>query len=122
MKRSINAYKFIILGALVLVFCFIMPVEANATPPSDVQITYNLSNQTLTAVITHASFLPGMHYIKTVEIKKNGQTISTNTYKNQPDKKTFTYTYKIPALDGEEFLVTASCNIYGSKSAKLIVK
>ena len=122
MKRSINAYKFIILGALVLAFCFIMPVLANATPPSDVQITYNLSDQTLTAVITHASFLPGIHYIKTVEIKKNGQTISTNTYKNQPDKKTFKYTYKIPASDGEEFLVTANCNIYGSKSAKLIVK
>ena len=108
--------------ALVLGICLNMPVTANATPPSDVQLTYNMSDQTLTAIITHASFMPGIHYIKTVEIKKNGQMISTNTYKNQPDKKIFTYSYKIPASSSEEFEVTASCSMYGSKTAKLTVK
>ena len=111
-----------IFGALILGACFITPVTANATPPSDVQLTYNMSDQTLTATITHASFMPGIHYIKTVEIKKNGQMISTNTYKNQPDKKIFTYSYKIPAINGDEIEVKASCSMYGSKTAKLGVK
>jgi hypothetical protein len=118
----IKTFKIMIFGVLIIGASFIAPVPANATPPSDVQLSYNMSDQTLTATITHASFMPGIHYIKTVEIKKNGQTISTNTYKSQPDKKTFTYTYKIPAGIGDEFEVTASCNMYGSKTVKIVVK
>jgi hypothetical protein len=122
MTYSNKIYKAMVFGALVLGICLNMPVPANATPPSDIQLSYNMSDQTLTATITHASFMPGIHYIKIVQIKKNGQMISTNTYKNQPDKKLFTYFYKIPASIGEEFEVTASCSIYGSRTAKLSIK
>lgn len=121
MIHSINNYK-MIYGVLIMGVCLITPVSANATPPSDVQLVYNISDGTLSATITHASLMTGIHYIKTVEIKKNGQTISSNNYKNQPDKKTFTYSYNIPASTGDEFEVTAFCNMYGSKTAKAGVK
>ncbi|HEY9160088.1 MAG TPA: hypothetical protein VIS94_03255 [Desulfomonilia bacterium] len=117
-----KTFGIIILTVLAVGFSSVLPVPANATPPSDIQLSYDISTQTLTATITHASFVPGIHYIKTVEIKKNGQMISANTYKNQPDKKTFTYTYKIPAGIGDEFEVTATCNMYGSKTVKMVVK
>jgi hypothetical protein len=117
-----KAFGIIILTAIAMGLSSGFPAPANATPPSDIQLAYNMSDQTLTATITHASFMPGIHYIKTVEIKKNGQTISTNTYKNQPDKKVFTYYYKIPAIAGDELEVTASCSMYGSKTVKMGVK
>jgi hypothetical protein len=106
----------------IVIFTCILPISAHATPPKDIQLAFNPDEQTLSVTITHASFMPGTHYIKTVEIKKNGLKVSNNTYNSQPDKKTFTYTYKIPAVSGDNFEVTASCNFYGSKTVSYSVK
>ncbi len=100
----------------------VLPGIAQATPPKDIQLTYNPAEQTLAVAITHYSLMPGFHYIKNVDIKKNGQIISKNTYKNQPEKEYFTYFYNIPAAAGDDFEVTATCSFYGSKTVNLKVK
>jgi hypothetical protein len=110
------------LAVSIMIFTFIVPLSAHATPPKDIQLAFNPNEQTLSVTIIHASFMPGTHYIKTVDIKKNGLLVSNNTYTSQPDKKTFTYTYKIPAVPGDVFDVTASCNFYGSKTVSSTVK
>jgi hypothetical protein len=56
-----------------------------------------------------------------VEIKMNGKSVSSNDYKSQPDKSQFVYSYKVQAAKGDVLEVTASCNIYGSKTVKLTV-
>ena len=106
---------------LILMALTLFPMTASAHAPKDVQLSYDLASKTLNVTITHASFMPTSHYIKTVEIKKNGAVASTNNYNNQPDKSSFTYTYVLPAAEGDVLEVTAACNIYGSKTVDLKV-
>jgi OOP family OmpA-OmpF porin len=61
-----------------------------------------------------------MHYIKYIEIKKNGETISKNKYSTQTGS-IFTYTYNISAEKGDVFEVTATCNLWGHKTSTLVV-
>lgn len=92
------------------------PFAASASPPSDIVLQYNSNTQTLSVTITHQTSSPTFHFIKYVEITKNGNMISSNTYESQPDKLTFTYTYKIVAVEGETFEVTGRCSIWGTKT------
>ena len=100
----------------------VLPAQVFADPPQDVVLSYNLQTQTLTVTITHNSLFTGMHYVKQIEIKKNNEPVSKNDYKSQPDGTTFVYTYNIPAAENSVFDVTASCNIFGKKTATLTVK
>jgi hypothetical protein len=113
----------IFIGVLILfAVCFMYPQMSLATPPQDVQLSYDSQTQMLTVTITHKSLFPNFHYIKIVEIKNNGNIVSINKYKNQPDPVTFTYTYKVPARVSDTLEVTASCSLYGSKTVSLIVE
>ncbi len=103
---------------LLLAICF-YPQASHASSPEDVKLKYDINSQMLAVTITHKSAFTNYHYIKTVEIKKDGKLVSTNTYKNQPDPETFTYEYKIPAAEGATIEVTAICSILGSKTVKL---
>lgn len=95
------------------------PTDASAHPPKDIQLSYDAASQKLTATFTHNSVAPTMHYIKQVEIKKNGALVSNNLYKSQTDKASFAYTYSVAAAPGDKLEVTGSCSIYGSKTVKL---
>ena len=102
--------------------CFMYPQTSFANPPQDLKLSYDSQSQMLTVTITHKSPFPNFHYIKSVEIKKNGNVVSTNKYENQPDQATFTYSYKVPAAAGETLEATASCSLYGSKTINLTVE
>ncbi|MGC9975601.1 MAG: hypothetical protein ABSC57_02615 [Syntrophales bacterium] len=67
----------------------------------------------LAVTITHPSFFPNYHYIKYVEIKKNGADVMKNIYESQPDVDTFAYTNKIPVAEGETLEATARCGWWG---------
>lgn len=107
--------------SLLFLSLVIYPISAYATAPKDLKLAYDSKTQTLQATIAHPSPVPKFHYIKKVEIKKNGEVVSTNTYKNQPDKSTFSYTYMMPATEGDVIEVTASCNLWGSKTEKVTI-
>ena len=104
---------------LLLAACLISPQYAAADPPGDLTLTYNLQTQTLTVTITHPSTFTGLHYINQVKINKNNVLVAKNDYKSQPGKKSFVYTYKIPAVPDDILEVIANCNIQGSKTATL---
>lgn len=59
----------------------------------------------------------GSHYIKFIEVKKNGSIVSLNTYNSQPTGDQFQYAYKIPAEDDDVFEVTATCSRGDSKTS-----
>ena len=92
-----------------------------AHAPKDVTLSYDATSQMLAVTITHKSPFPGAHYIKNVEIRKNGTIVSANQYENQPDQATFTYRYKVPAKAGETLEVKAGCSLFGSKTVNLTI-
>ncbi len=121
MKHNIRTIITIIGTVVFLLAIFSYPQKLYANPPQAVVISYDASSQNLTVTITHKSAATGSHYIKYVEIKKNGTVVSKNTYSNQLDRQTFIYTYKLPASDGDNLEVTASCSFWGHKTATLVL-
>jgi len=96
------------------------PAVSQAHAPLDVFLTYDSQNQNLQVKITHKT--PWMsHYLKKVILKKNDTVLETFEYTSQPDPNEFTYTYKVEAAPGDVIEVTASCSIFGSKTATLTV-
>ncbi|MBM4270676.1 MAG: hypothetical protein FJ139_00755 [Deltaproteobacteria bacterium] len=104
-----------------LMSCMLCSIPAIAHPPAEVVLSYDAESQTLTVSVTHTSKSPGEHYVKKVEIKKNGKSAGVYEYNNQPDASTFVYTYKISAQRGDVLEAVVSCNKYGSKTGKLTV-
>lgn len=119
-------HKFAITGIIFALFltmtvlCF-HPGISYADAPKDVKIEYDQSTQTLTVTITHKSMFGKMHYIKSVEIRKNSVPISINNYDSQPKEVPFTYTYKVEAAGGDTLEVNVVCNMSGSKNASIAV-
>jgi hypothetical protein len=122
MKNTIF-HKSIIISGFILLFLVIWsyPQDSYANPPQDVKVSYDSGSQVLTVTITHKSPAKGFHYIKYVEIKKNGDVLSNNKYDSQPEPETFTYTYNLPAAKGDMLEVTATCNMWGHKTTTFVV-
>jgi hypothetical protein len=122
MKRRASTFIFAWKAVLILlILCFLYPGMSFATSPQDVKLEYDMGTQILTVTITHSSSFTNYHYIKYVQIKKDGADAMKNTYKNQPDTDTFAYTYKVPAAEGETLEVTATCSVNGYKTVNLTV-
>ena len=100
---------------------FLHPQTSFATAPKDIKLEYEANTEMLTVTITHKSIATDFHYIKYVEIKKNGAVVSNNKYDSQPDPETFTYKYKVPAVEGDTIEVTGECSIFGSKTVSMTV-
>lgn len=120
MKRNIRLTPLFFLALIVFSAACFYPRSGNATPPENIQLQYNLRTQMLLVTITHDSMFKGSHYIKFVEIKKNGGVVSINTYNSQPTGETFSYSYRIPAIEEDTIVVTATCNMSGSKTSPVL--
>jgi len=116
-KNRIVLVGFFMFAAVV--FLILSAGTVGAHSPSEVKLDYDTPAQTLKASITHTRFSDS-HYINKVEIRKNGNLVSLQEYKNQP-AETFVYSYKVTAADGDTLEVTAYCNKFGSKTEKLAV-
>ena len=122
MKKTsvISTSIFSALLFVLMVFC-LYPQVSYADAPQDVKLSYDFSAQTLAVIITHKSSFPGLHHIKSVEIKKNSAVISTVNYDTQPGESPFTYTYKVATAEGDTLEVAATCSLSGSKTATITV-
>jgi desulfoferrodoxin (superoxide reductase-like protein) len=99
----------------------IISFSSSAHPPQDMKLVYNLETNILNVTITHNSPAPNIHYIKKVEIRKNGELYLEEEYDSQPTTSTFTYSYFVEAEIGDELEVTAYCNINGQITRSLII-
>lgn len=120
MKRNRGWTQLFFIALIVFSLSCVYPQSGCATPPENVQLAYNLNSQTLSVIITHDTMLKGSHYIKFIEIKKNGAIMSINTYDSQPTGKTFTYYYKIPAIEEDTMQIVVTCNMWGKKISSLL--
>jgi hypothetical protein len=121
MRSVKNKKKILIYVLLGLAFFFSYPMSVMAHPPKSLTAEYDITSQKLTVRIDHGSFSSSMHYINKIEVKKNAQVVINQTYKTQPDKNPFEYTYEIPAQAGDVLEIKASCNMYGSKTVSITV-
>lgn len=110
----------------VFVFIFLLAAGGNilvtpvaAHPPSDMTVTYHELLKDLSVSITHSVPNPGEHYIKEVTVAINGKVVNDSRYTSQPAPDTFTYTYPIDTVTGDEISVTATCSLNGSISRTL---
>lgn len=100
-----------------LLFALGMPLAALAHNPQSIEASYDYKTQTLNVKITHTSNNPDRHFVKEVEIKKNGQVVQRGVYTKQPGD-TFVYSYKVAATGADTFEITAYCSIRGSMTVK----
>ncbi|HQL00843.1 MAG TPA: hypothetical protein PK090_08720 [Smithellaceae bacterium] len=122
MKRHrslIRAACFIALGIAAGVLAAASPAQAD--PPQEVALSYDNAAQVLTVSVTHKTLFSGLHYVKRIDIKKNGAPAGTFDFKSQPDKKTFSQSWPIEAKAGDTLTVTAECNLQGNTTATLVV-
>ena len=117
-----SKYSQAVFFVLFIFFFLCVSVQLSyATAPKSVDLAYDMSTQTLSVTINHPTLSVSAHHIESVEIKKNGTSVSINKYGTQPTDSIFTYTYKIPAAKGDIIEVTATCNMWGHKTSKLTV-
>ena len=115
--RKVTHFHLLLFAAFV---CFALsPGLAFAHPPSDIALSYDGTSQTLKVGITHSSKSPDKHYIKKVEIIKNGTVVSAEDYKTQPNQDVFSYDYKVSVGANDVVEVKATCNVFGSEKKKL---
>ncbi len=101
-----------IVTAALVVCILISPVSAHS--PSGMSVTYQELTKELLVSITHSVPNPGEHYINEVIISINGKVVNNSRYTSQPAPDTFTYTYPVETVRGDEIKVTATCSLAGS--------
>lgn len=103
---------------LLLAGCFLtFPVSAH--PPSAMVLSYDELSKDLQVTITHPVPDPQNHYINKVIVTINGNVVNDSRYTSQPGPDTFTYTYPVETVTGDEIRVTASCSLAGSLARTL---
>ena len=113
-KTALARFLVILVSAL---FALSLPHLVLAHSPEKVDVHYDFKSQSLIVKITHPSNNPDRHFVKEVEVKKNGQVVQRGAYVKQ-DGNVFTYTYKMQATAEDVIEVTATCSIHGSKTVK----
>lgn len=96
-------------------------LPAAAHPPQELSLAYDFAAQTLTVRISHGVSSPSLHHIGKVAVRKDGLPVAAFAYDQQPAAETFAYSYPVEAAAGAVLEVTATCNVFGAKSAQLTV-
>lgn len=119
MNRILSPRSTCLIIAAFLVLACIAIAPAAATPPSAVVPVYDATAKQLSVTITHPVPNPDAHYIRNVMVKLNDQVVVNTDYKSQPSGDTFTYTYTVPAKNGDTLRITATCVTGPSKEVVL---
>lgn len=105
----------ILMTALLLV---LLPAIGVAHSPKEVVLAYDQTKRTLEVRITHSVSDPSKHYISSVEITRDGKTISRNEYRSQPGEN-IVYSYPLEPFADGIIEVKVTCSVFGSKTGKL---
>lgn len=93
-----------------------------AHPPSNLELDYKGEEGVLEVTITHSVGNPSGHYIESVLVKRNGDTVKEQEYEDQPERNEMTYEYQLKAENGDTFEVEAECNRFGDMTGSLSVE
>lgn len=119
---SRHSSRMTVLALLLLLLLLLFNVQPmSAHPPSNMELEYDVDEQTLSVTVTHQIPGPGNHYVKRIEIRKNGGLELSEDYTTQPTRSTFTYVYAVTARDGDVLEAKAYCSLFGDISRQITV-
>jgi hypothetical protein len=101
----------------VVLACLAAPIAAWANPPSAMKATYDAKRGELDVLVEHPVSNPETHYIKEVEVTKNGAVAQTLTFTSQSSRRNQTMPpIKFSMAPNDVVAVKAACNLWGSKT------
>lgn len=99
---------------LLFVIAVCIPFNVYAHPPRDISVQYSDSEKKLTVIVQHPSRNQKRHYVREVDILKNGKTIASKQFGNQLSRTNQISYFTIDDLKkGDEITIEAYCNMYG---------
>ena len=99
---------------LLFVIFICIPFNAYAHPPKDINVQYSDSEKKLTVIVNHPVRNEKRHFIKEIDILKNGSTIASKQFGNQLTRTNQVYYFTIENIKkGDEITIKAYCNMYG---------
>jgi hypothetical protein len=105
---------------MTLIYGFLICATAQATPPGDVTLAYDLEKQTVTASGPHPTQDMSEHYIRRFEISKNNLESKTYYFPKQATASEFKEALPVADLKAGDYIyVKVSCSEGGSKEASL---
>jgi hypothetical protein len=108
---------------LLFVLMFFVSALISAHPPSDIIITFDLVNSTVTAKIMHDVKDVKDHFIAQAVITVNGKKAVTQSCTTQTSNESQTLVYVIPGLKvGDVVSVDADCSKFGDLTKEATVK
>ncbi len=111
--------KLLFLIALVL----IMPLSLMADPPKKVTLSYAKETKTLKVIAVHKVKDAADHFIDKMVIKVDGDEVKVITPKKQSSLEKEIIEVKVPEIKkGSKVEVSARCNKFGTKKAKIIIE
>jgi desulfoferrodoxin (superoxide reductase-like protein) len=106
---------------LLMMMFLLLAGWVQAHPPSDIQLT--TQDHIVTIKVLHHTTDPLKHFIFEVQVSQNDKLVVKQTFNQQSDADAQDALYTIPSLKaGDTLTVKATCNIFGSKTKKFIVK
>lgn len=106
---------------MIFVMSFVFCVVAQAHPPKDVILHYDVSSRTLAIKVLHTSSDPNRHYIDRIKIAVNGNVIIEKT-PNRQNNTELKLEVLIPhAKTGDRVQATAFCNRGGELTKEIVV-
>jgi ribosomal protein S17 len=111
----------IALALIILTAVFLSFNSASAHDPSSLNLSYDLSSQTLSVSVGHYTYDKTIDYIDSVEVKINGKPYNIYNYTSQYTKTMASFSYKIEARTGDLIEVTATSKTGGSKTSSITV-
>ena len=109
MKQILTFFLFFSIGT-----CF-------ATPPTSIDLTYDLGKGSLHVEAVHPSFNLEKSYVRLMNVYVNGQQVSTKNYFRQDDYNKFTDDISVTAQTGDVIKVELFCSLGGDMSKELTV-
>ncbi len=118
MERK-SQLSFILISLFLIVSLFASTITAH--PPSGIELNYDQAKMMLEVTISHRVGNPNNHYVESVVVTRNGETVLEKEYSEQKDRSKFTYRYDLSAENGDTFSVNAQCNRFGNVSGSMTV-
>ena len=120
MRMRKSRRMLVVFGCSFFLLLSIVSFIVSAHSPSSIELSYDIDTQILSVDISHSVADPNNHYIKEVEIEKNGEEYMNEQYTSQQSSSSFTDMYVITAA-GDSLKVTGYCSISGSISGSITV-
>ncbi|KYK23922.1 hypothetical protein AYK25_00710 [Thermoplasmatales archaeon SM1-50] len=103
---------------MLLIGTLMVSIQAAAHNPRFMKLDYE--PETLQVLILHFSLAPKIHYVYKVDIEKNGELYTSESYNSQQRFIFFRYSYNVTATSGDQLTVTAYCSLFGKLTKSLI--